>query len=385
MKNHYYYFDNNATTRVDKRVLKVMLPYFSDNFTNPSSIYMPSQKCRAAIEKARNNVSYLLNTDPSEIVFTSGGTESNNTAIKGTAFALKNKGRHIITSRIEHPSVLFTCEYLKSMGYEITFLPVDKFGIIDPDELKKEIRKDTILITILFANNEIGTIEPIAKIAEIANERNIHFHTDAVQAAGKIDIDSRKLNFDSLSLSGHKLYGPKGTGILYIKTDKKFHPLLHGGGQEKYRRAGTENIAGIVGLGKACEIVKNEMESEKNMLMKLRTKLEMELKNLIPDIIINGHNENRLSNTLNFSIKGMNSNDILIALDQKNICASAGSACSSGTPEQSYVLKAIGLPEEYINGTIRLSLGRFNNMKEISYFLRVFPDIISRLRENILT
>ena len=377
-----YYFDNNATTQVDKRVLKEMEYFLKNNYANPSSIYKIAQEARGAIEKAREQVAKLLNAEPEEIIFTSGGTESNNTVIKGIALALKDKGKHIITTQIEHHAVLNPCKFLEIQGYDVTYLTVDGYGMIDLKELKNSIRKDTILISIIFANNEIGTIQNIEEIGKIARKYNIYFHTDAVQAVGKIPIDVKRLNIDFLSLSGHKLYGPKGIGALYSKKGVKFISLLHGGEHEKHRRAGTENVAGIVGLGKACEIDLNEMEKEAIKIKKLKEKLENFLRSYFKDIKINGHPSETLYNTLNFSLPDVNSQDILILLDQYGFCASAGSACSAGIPEPSHVLKAIKLPEKYLKGTIRISLGKFNTEKEINKFIEIFPDIIKKLKND---
>ncbi len=378
--NKTYYFDNNATTQVDKRVLQAMLPYFSEKYSNPSSIYMGAQAARGDIDLARKQVAELLNADSSEIVFTSGGTESDNTAVKGVASALKEKGNHIITSQIEHPAVLYPCKYLQLNGYDVTFLPVDRYGLVDPDEVKKAVRKDTILITIMYANNETGIIEPIEEIGKIAQEHGINFHTDAVQAVGKLPVDVKKLNVNFLSLSAHKIYGPKGMGALYIKNDSKCLPLIQGGHHEKHRRAGTENVAGIIGLGKACEIVKKESSSYCKKIKSLRKKLKSMLLSSIPDIKINEHPEKALCNTLNISIKGIQSQDALIMFDQKGFCLSAGSACSTGVPEPSHVLKALNFPDSLINGTLRISLGKFNTEKEITLFSKTLSRIIKKLR-----
>ncbi len=377
-----YYFDNNATTQVDRRVLQAMLPYFTEKYSNPSSVYQGAQISRGDIDLARSQVAGLLNANPSEIIFTSGGTESNNTVIKGVAASLKEKGNHIITSRIEHPAVLKPCEYLKINGYDITFLPVDKYGLVDPDDLIKAIRKDTILITIMYANNETGIIEPLEEIGKIAQEHDIYFHTDAVQAVGKIPVDIKKINVNFLSLSGHKIYGPKGTGALYIKNDSKCLPLLQGGHHEKYRRAGTENVPGIIGLGKACEIIRNESATYCKKIKALRKKLQESLFSSIPDLIINGHPEKTLCNTLNISIKGIKSQDAMMMLEQKGFYISSGSACSTGLPQPSHVLQALNLPDEFINGTLRISLGKFNTEKEITLLLKTLPQIVKKLRNN---
>ncbi len=375
------YLDNNATTKMDDRVFDAMLPYLKEQYANPSSIYKFAQNVKKDVEEAREKVARLINAEPEEIIFTSGGTESNNTAIKGIAFALREKGRHIITSKIEHHAVLNPCKWLEKMGYEVTYLPVDKYGVVDIDELKKAIRKDTILITIMFANNEIGTIEPIEEISKIAHEHGIYFHTDAVQAVGKIPVDVKKMGIDLLSLSGHKFHGPKGVGALYVKKGVKFHPLLHGGHHERNRRAGTENVAGIIGLGKAAEIAMKEMQEEAKKVKKLRDKLERGILEKIPEVIVNGHPENRLYNTLNLCFKYIEGESILMELDFEGICASSGSACTSGSLEPSHVLLAIGLPHELAHGSIRFSLSKFNTEDEIDKVLEVLPEIVERLRQ----
>ncbi len=376
------YFDNNASTRVDDRVVEAMLPYFTDKYANPSSIHKDGQECRGTVETAREKVAQLLNADPKEIIFTSGGTESDNTAIKGVAYSLRDKGKHIITTSIEHNAVLNPCKFLEVEGFDVTYLGVDENGMIDIDELKESIRDDTILLTIMYANNEIGTIEPIEEIGSIARERGIYFHTDAVQAVGKIKVDVKKLNIDFLSLAGHKIYGPKGVGILYARAGLNFLPLIQGGHHESYRRAGTENVPGIVGIGKACEIAMNEMEKEAVKISKLKDKLENGLKRDFTNIRINGHPNKRLYNTVNFSLKNIDAQDILIALDREGIDASSGSACFAGVPEPSHVLKAIGIPKDYINGTIRISLGKFNTEDEVDRFLNIFPKIVERIQKG---
>lgn len=382
MKTKVYYFDNNATTPLDRRVLKSMEYYLKYNYANPSSIYKIAQEARGAIEKAREKVAKLINAEPEEIIFTSGGTESNNTVIKGVAFALKNKGNHFITTQVEHHAVLNPLKFLEFQGYEVTYLPVDKYGLINLEQLENSIKKNTILVSIIFANNEIGTIQPVKEIAEICHRHNVYFHTDAVQAVGKIPINVKELGIDFLSMSGHKLYGPKGIGALFARNGTKFVSLLHGGEHERHRRAGTENVAGIIGLGQACEIALKEMNYESERIKKLRDKLEKFLiENFKNEIIINGHPEKRLYNTLNFSLKNLNSQDILILLDKFGFCASAGSACSAGIPEPSHVLKALNIPPEFLNGTIRISLGKFNTEKEIDKFIKIFPEILKRVKK----
>lgn len=374
------YFDHNATTPTDKRVLDAMLPYFNEKFANPSSIYGFAQRAHKSIDEAREKVARLLHAKPEEIVFTSGGTESNNLAIKGVAYANKKKGNHIITSTIEHPAVLNTCKWLEEQGYEVTYISVDRYGIIDLNELKDAVTDRTILITVMHANNEIGTIEPLRDIAEIAKENGVYFHTDAVQSVGKLSTDVAELGVDFLSLSGHKLYGPKGMGALYLKKGTKIDPLVHGGHHEMNRRAGTENVPGIIGLGKACEIAASEMESEVKELKRLRDKLSKGLTDRIDDVIVNGHPEHRLAGTLNISFKYVEGESILLSLDNEGIAVSTGSACATGSLEPSHVLTAIGLPPEVAQSSIRFSLGRDNTEKDVDRVLDVLRPIVKKLR-----
>lgn len=375
------YMDYNATTPCDERVLEEMQPYFSTEFGNPSSIYGLARNARKALETAREDVAKLLDCKPEEIFFTSGGTEADNWAITGTAFGMREKGKHIITSSIEHHAVLNTCKFLEKMGYEVTYLPVDRYGIVDIEALKKSIRKDTILVTIMAANNEIGTVQPIKEIAEIVKGKGVLFHTDAVQVAGKVHLSVKDMNVDMLSLSGHKFYGPKGVGALYVRKGVKLIPFLYGGGQEKGKRAGTENVAGIVGLGKAAEIAISEMAEEAEKIRKLRDELENGIKEKIPEIIINGHTEKRLYNTLNLCIKYIEGESILLNLDFEGICASSGSACTSGSLEPSHVLLAIGIPPEVAHSSIRFSLGKHNKREDVLKVLDVLPGIVEKLRK----
>jgi len=375
------YMDYNATTPCDERVVEAMLPYFTKEFGNPSSIYNLARNSRKAVEKAREDVAKLLDCSPEEVFFTSCGTEADNWAIVGTAFGKKEKGRHIITSSIEHHAVLNTCKFLEKMGYEVTYLPVDRYGIVDIDALKRSIRKDTVLVTIMAANNEIGTIQPIKDIAEIVREKGIYFHTDGVQIAGKVPLSVKGLGVDMLSLSGHKFYGPKGVGALYVRKGVRLIPFLYGGGQEKGKRAGTENVAGIVGLGKAAEIAIKEMEEEGRKIKELRDELEKGLKERIPEIIINGHPERRLYNTLNLCIKYIEGESILLHLDFEGICASSGSACTSGSLEPSHVLLAVGIPAEVAHGSIRFSLGKHNTKEDVEKVVEVLPGIVEKLRK----
>ena len=374
------YFDYNATTPLDPRVFDAMIPFLKDMYHNPSSLYKNSKVTKSAIESSREKLALLIGASPKEIVFTGGGSEADNHAIKGTAFSLMERGKHIITSSIEHHAVLNTCKFLEKIGFEVTYLPVDKYGIVDPESVREAIRDDTILISIMFANNEIGTIEPIKEIAEISHENGILFHTDAVQAAGKIPINVKDLEVDMLSMSAHKFYGPKGVGALYIRKKLRIDPLIHGGMQERGKRAGTENIAGIVGAGKAAEIAINELAVEKEKIKPLRDKLERELQKRIPDILINGHPEKRLFNTLNIAVKYVEGEGILTFLDFEGISVSSGSACASGSLDPSHVLLAIGVPVEHAHGSLRFSLGKYNTEDDVNKLIEVLPGIVEKLR-----
>lgn len=385
------YLDHNATTPVHPEVLEAMLPYLKDTFGNASSIHQFGQEARKAIDESREKVAGLIGANPEEVVFTSGGTEADNYAIKGIAYAIEEKGKHIITSSIEHHAVLESCKQLEKKGFKITYLSVDKYGLIDLDELKKAITDETILITIMHANNEVGTIEPIAEMGRIIKGINrerasskqhlIYFHTDAVQAVGKIPIDINELNIDLLSLSGHKIYGPKGIGALYIRKGTKIQPLLHGGHHENNRRAGTENVPAIVGLGKACLVALNEMEKEKSHLTKLRDNLSNGVSEKLGNVYLNGHPDKRLPNTLNMSFEFVEGESIILNLDLKGIAVSSGSACTSGSLEPSYVLKAMGVEPAIAQGSIRFSLGRDNTEEDIEYVLDALPEIIEKLRK----
>lgn len=374
------YFDNAATTKVRDEVFDEMKKYFCQNYGNPSSIYKIARTSKNAVEKAREQIAKSINANSGEIYFTAGGSESDNWALKGIAESYSDKGKHIITLCIEHHAVLHTCEYLETKGFEVTYLPVDENGIVKLEDLKSAIRKDTILISIMFANNEIGSIQPIEEIGKIAFENGIIFHTDAVQAVGHIPIDVKKLNIDLLSMSAHKFYGPKGTGALYIKKGLKIKPLIHGGAQERNRRAGTENLAGIIGLGKAIELITNEMEEETKKMTYLRDKLIDGILNTIPYSRLNGDRKRRLPGNVNISFEFVEGESILLLLDSKGIYASSGSACTSGSLDPSHVLLAIGLPHEKAHGSLRLTLGMFNKEEEVDYLLKELPEIISRLR-----
>lgn len=375
------YFDNSATTKLDKKVLEEMIPYLTENYGNPSSIYKIGRENRKAVEEAREKVAKALNANPNEIYFTAGGSESDNTAIKGIAYANKEKGNHIITSKIEHPAVLETCKQLEKEGFEVSYIGVDENGILNLEELKNEIKSTTILITIMFANNEIGTIQPIEEIGRIAKENNVLFHTDSVQAVGSVKIDVQKLNIDALSLSAHKFYGPKGIGALYVRKGVKFDKLIRGGHQERNKRAGTENVAGIVGLGKAIELAYEELEEHNRRIKKLRDYYVEEVKERIPYIKINGDMEKRLHGNSNISFRFIEGESLLLNLDLKGICASSGSACTSGSLDPSHVLLSIGLPHEIAHGSLRISIGKYNTKKEVDYLLDSLVEIVNRLRE----
>jgi cysteine desulfurase len=376
------YLDHNATTACDAVVLEEMRPWFSEKFHNPSSVYSASGEARRAIEKAREQTASILGCSAGEIIFTSGGTESDNMAILGTALAQKAKGNHIITTKIEHHAVLNTCKFAaRHLGCEVTYLSVDKYGMVDPDELKEAITSKTILITVMYANNEIGTIEPIEEIAAIAHEAGVAFHTDAVQAVGKIPLSVKKIGCDFLSLSAHKFYGPKGIGALYVRKGVKWTPLFSGGGQEKGRRPGTENVAGIVGLGKACELAASRMDEDSIKEKKLRDQLEQGIVERVPEVIINGHPEKRLYNTSNICVKYVEGESMLLGLDFEGILASSASACTSGSLEPSHVLLAIGVPVEIAHGSLRFSFGRDNTENDVARTIEVLPTIVERLRK----
>ena len=370
------YFDNSATTKVRKEVLDKMFPYFMLEYGNPSSLYKLGRTARVAVEEARRNVANLINCDKNEIYFTSGGTESDNTALKGIMNLDKNNGKHLITTKIEHPAILNTCRTLEENGFKVTYLNVDKEGVINIEELNNSITEETVLISIMFANNEIGSIQPIEEIGKIAKKRGIIFHTDAVQACGNIDIDVKKLNIDMLSLSGHKIGAPKGIGALYVNKNIEFKNLVDGGHQEKDKRAGTENVPGMVGLGEACRLAKNDMENHINKLKTLRDYYFEKIKENILDVKINGSIEHRLPGNANTSFKGINGGELLMKLDEKGICASAGSACSSGSSMPSHVLTAIGLTSEYLEGTLRVTFGDENTKEDVDYLVESLVEII---------
>lgn len=375
------YLDNNATTKTDEEVVKAMMPYLLENYGNPSSIYKIGRENRKAVEESREKIAQILNCEPNEIYFTSGGSESDNTAIRGIAYSYKNKGNHIIASKIEHSAVLETCKQLEKEGFEVSYIGVNENGIINLEELKNAIKPTTTLITIMFANNEIGTVEPIEEIGKIAKENDIILHTDAVQAVGSIKIDVKKLNIDSLSLSAHKFYGPKGIGVLYVRKGIKFNKFINGGHQERNKRAGTENVAGIVGLAKAMELAYRDLEDHNKKIKELRDYYVEQIKEKIPYIKINGDMEKRLPGNSNISFRFIEGDSLLLNLDLKGICASSGSACTSGSLDPSHVLLAIGLPHEIAHGSLRISIGKYNTKEEIDYVVENLVEIVSRLRE----
>ncbi|HII98843.1 MAG TPA: cysteine desulfurase NifS [Methanoregula sp.] len=375
------YLDHAATTPVKPSVADAMWPYLNNHFGNPSSIYRIARESRNAIETARAQVAKALGAEPGEIYFTSGGSESDNWAIKGIAFANRKKGNHIITSAIEHHAILHTCQYLEREGFAVTYIPVDQYGLIDPADLERAITDTTILISIMYANNEIGTIEPVAELGAIARKHKIPFHTDAVQAIGNVPIDVRTQNIDLLSLSAHKFYGPKGCGALYIRKGVKIDNLIHGGGQENRRRAGTENIAAIVGMGKAIELATADIEWHNTHIRTLRDRLLNGILVTIPHARLNGHPEKRLPGNINISFEFIEGESMLLWLDDEGICASTGSACTSGSLEPSHVLLAIGLPHEIAHGSLRLTLGDANTEADVDFVLEVLPKVVSRLRE----
>ncbi len=375
------YFDHSATTRVLPEVEEAMTPYFLDKWGNPSSIHSFGREAKQAVEQARKQVAALLNADPSEIVFTSGGTESDNLAIKGSAmYKGKSKG-HIITTKIEHHAVLEPCEYLKRMGFDVTFLPVSPYGIINASDVEAAIRNDTVLISVMMANNEIGSIQPVKEIGAIARAKGIPFHTDAVQAIGKLAIDVKAENIDMLSLSAHKFHGPKGVGALYVRKGTKLEAIIQGGGQERGLRSSTENVPGIVGLGKAAEMAKRDLEPTCAKMKLLRDKMLKRVPELVPNSYVNGHLTRRLVNNAHFRFDFIEGEGLILQLDFNGIAASTGSACSTGSLEPSHVLLALGLTHEQAHGSLRVTLGRENTDEEVDYLLQVLPGVVSKLRE----
>lgn len=376
------YLDYNATTPLDPNVFEAMLPYLREHFGNPSSGHWFGAQAKAAVEHAREQVAALLGADPSEIVFTSGGSESDNWAIKGIAEANRDRGNHIITSQIEHPAVLNTCRYLEGQGFRVTYLPVDGYGQVDPDDVVRAVTSRTILISIMHANNEAGTIQPIAAIGAMARERGIYFHTDAAQSVGKIPTDVEQLQVDLLTVAGHKLYAPKGVGALYVRRGTHIAPLIHGAGHEGGRRAGTENVAGVVGLGQACAIAAETMAETVERLRALRDRLHEGLATRVEGLHLNGHPTQRLPNTLNLSFEGLDGNTLLAALPE--IAASTGSACHAGITEPSPVLTAMGVPPEIAVGAVRFSLGKWNDQEEIDQAVELVAGKVAGLRSSAL-
>ena len=373
------YMDHAATTYAAPEVVEAMLPYFSEKFGNPSSVYGIGQENKAAVEEARAKVAAAINAEPNEIYFTAGGTESDNWVLKGVAFANIRKGKHIITTAVEHHAILHAAEWLQSQGFEVTYLPVDQYGMVSPADVEKAIRPDTILISVMYANNEVGTIQPIAEIGAIARAHGIYFHTDAVQAVGHVPIDVKAEHIDMLSLSGHKFYGPKGIGVLYIRRGVRIQNLLHGGAQESRHRAGTENVAGIVGLGAAIERAVVAMPEESARLTAMRDHMIRELLK-IPASHLNGHPTQRLPNNVNITFEYIEGEGILLRLNMFGICASTGSACNSASLEPSHVLTAMGVPHEIAHGSVRLTLGERNTEEDVSYVLEKLPEVVRKLR-----
>lgn len=375
------YLDNAATTRLVPEVLEAMMPYMTEIYGNPSSPHYFGQQAGMAVDKARAQVAKAINAESGEIIFTSGGSEADNTAIRGIAERYKNRGRHIITTAVEHHAVLHTCQLLEKQGYEVTYLPVDEYGMVTAEQVKNTIRPDTVLVTIMFANNEVGTVMPIAEIGKLCREKGVFFHTDAVQAVGHLPIDVKEMNIDLLSMSAHKFHGPKGIGCLYVRKGIIIPALIAGGAQEKNRRAGTENVPGIVGMGKAIELACTDLEQKAEKIRTLRDKLIREIPKLIPEVKLNGHPTIRLPNNVNFSIKYIEGESILLMLDLNGIAASSGSACTSGSLDPSHVLLAMGLTHEVAHGSLRMTLSDETTEEDIDYVLEVLPKVAERLRK----
>ena len=375
------YFDHSATTRVLPEVEEAMRPFFLEKWGNASSIHSFGREARAASEQARKQVANLLNADPTEIVFTSGGTESDNLAIKGVALYKGKMKGHLITTKVEHHAISEPCEWLKRFGFEVTYLPVSSEGFVDPGEVERAIRNDTVLISVMMANNEIGTIQPVREIGMIAHEKGIPFHTDAVQSIGKMHVDVKAENIDLLSLSAHKFHGPKGIGALFVKKGTKIEPIIQGGGQERGLRSSTENVPGIVGLGKAAEIAKRDLEHTCARMKNLRDRMIKQVPELVPKAYVNGNKTRRLVNNAHFRFDFIEGEGLILQLDMKGIAASTGSACSTGSLEPSHVLLALGLTHEQAHGSLRVTLGRENTEEEVDYLLEVLPGVVSKLRE----
>ena len=374
------YADNAATTKVAPEVVDAMLPYFTETYGNPSSIYNEGRTARVAVEKAREQVAKAIGASPKEIYFTGSGSEADNWALRSTARALSKKGNHIITSAVEHHAVLHTCQDLEKQGFEVTYLPVDKYGMVSPDDVKAAIKDTTIMISIMFANNEIGTIMPIAEIGKIAKEAGVVFHTDAVQAVGNVEIDVKAMNIDMLSLTAHKFHGPKGCGALYVRQGVKLMSFITGGAQERMRRAGTENVPGIVGLGKAIELATANIKEKQEKLIALRDRYIKKVLETVPYSRLNGHPTERLAGNANISFEYIEGEGLLLSLDQKGIAASSGSACTSGSLDPSHVLLAIGLKHEQAHGSLRTSFGEDTTVEDIDYMVDAIAEIVARLR-----
>ncbi|PIV12210.1 MAG: cysteine desulfurase NifS [Candidatus Omnitrophica bacterium CG12_big_fil_rev_8_21_14_0_65_43_15] len=374
------YFDNNATTPVALKVFKAMEPFYKDEYGNASSIHAKGRPARLAIDKARHAIASLIGASDEDIIFTSGGTESDNIAIKGAVLANSSKGNHIITSKTEHSAVLATCKFMEKNGFTVTYLPVNKYGMVLPDDLKNAITEKTVLVTIMHANNETGTINPIKELAAIAKEKKILFHTDAVQSFGKLDTDAGNLGVDLLSVSAHKIHGPKGVGALYVKKGVKITPLTHGGHHERKLRAGTENVPGIIGFAKAAELISVDRENKNQALTNLRNRLHNGISEKINNVYLNGHPTQRLPGTLNLSFRYIEGESIMLNLDMQGVCVSTGSACTSGTLEPSHVLTAMGVAVDIAQGSIRFSLSDINTQSEVDYCISILPEIIKRLR-----
>jgi len=372
------YLDNAASTQVDEKVIEEMLPYFKEQFGNPSSIHKYGRLAFMAVQNARKRIASLINAEPAEILLTSGGTESNNTALYG--IANKKKRKHVVTSSIEHDAILEPCKRLERDGFQVTYLPVDMYGLVNPEDVKKIISSDTCLISIMVANNEVGTIQPIKEICKIAHEKSIPMHTDAVQAVGKIPIDVKDLDVDLLSISSHKINGPKGIGALYIKKGTELNPMILGGGQENGLRSGTENVPNIVGFGKACQLAKDNLKQNANHFRILSTKLRSRVLQEIPYVTVNGHLEKRIPNNSHFTFLGVNGEDLIIKLDANDVAASTGSACSVRTQKASHVLKAMGFSHEQITGSLRLTTGVSNTEKEIDDTVEILKKVVNELR-----
>lgn len=382
MKMENVYFDNAATTRLDEDVLKEMMPYLTNKYGNASSIYKLGRESRKAVEDAREKIAEAINAEPEEIYFTAGGSESDNTILRGIAYSYKEKGNHIITSKIEHPAILETCKQLEKEGFEISYVGVDKNGSINLEELENLIKENTILISIMFANNEIGTIQPVEEIGKIAKRHNIIFHTDAVQAVGSVKIDVKQMDIASLSMSAHKFYGPKGIGALYVKKGIRFQKFINGGHQEKNKRAGTENVPAIVGMGKAIELAYEHLDEHTDRIKELRDYYIDEIQKRIPDVIVNGDMNKRLPGNANISFENVDGEAMLLNLDLKGICASAGSACSSGSLEASHVLLAIGVPADVAHSSLRVSIGKYNTKEEVDYLIDNLVEIVKSCKKS---